>query len=168
VGYGHTQSFTRPLRDLYIRHRIIARSHAFMHDAWMYCIAVASGTARFLADCPTTLYRCHGKNSSGAFGGWVGSRTPRLITTWPQHQLLRRVNARHAAGFILASATLPQSPKLEGLLTIARLIAVINERQSPAALLELVRQRAIWPSARLALGLAANCLLTDVRSEIST
>jgi len=163
IGYGHTQGFTRALRDLYMKHKEIARTHAYMHDAWMYGIAVASGTVRLLPNAPTTLYRLHARNSSEGLGSWTGNGTPRLTTTWTQLQLLRRLNSRHAEGFILASATLPQSSKLDRILAIARLITTLHKRQSPSAVIRLVRLGAIWPDARTAVGLAAACLCSEAR-----
>ena len=165
VGYGHTEGFTRPLRDLFVIHREVARSHAFMHDMWMYDIAVAAGTARILCDAPTTLYRWHGSNSSSDFGGWRGKGVGHISTTQRQHQRLRRSIARHAEGFILASPTLPQSPKLERLLAFARLVATIDRRQSPISLLRLIRRRVTWASWRLAVGLAVACLCSDATTH---
>jgi glycosyltransferase involved in cell wall biosynthesis len=161
VGYGHTEGFTRQLREVYIKHKEIAREHAFMHDVWMYELAVASGTARLLTDAPTTLFRWHGNNSSGGFGNWGSGDVPRPTTTWREHQQLRRAVSQNAAGFILASTTLPQSSKLTRLLAIARLVAVIHKRQSPAALTRLIRQGAMWANRRLALETALVCLCSN-------
>jgi hypothetical protein len=98
---------------------------------------------------------------SSAFGDLGVDGTPRITITWQQHQLLRKTFSRHAEGFILASGTLPQSAKLNRLLEVARLVAGIQARQSPSALIKLVRRRAMWPNTRLAFGLAAACLCSD-------
>jgi hypothetical protein len=161
VGYGNTQGFTKPLRDLYVNHKDVAREYAAMHDIWMYNVAVASGGARLLSQAPTTLYRWHATNSSEGFGSWGRGRIPRLTTSWKQHQNLRRAVSRNAEGFILASETLPESPKLTELLSVARLVSSIRERQSPAAMIRLTRHRAIWACKRLALESAAVCLCSD-------
>lgn len=55
IAPGHTQAFTRAFRDVYLRHREIARKYAFMHDWWMHDITIAFGTARMLVDAPTAL-----------------------------------------------------------------------------------------------------------------
>jgi glycosyltransferase involved in cell wall biosynthesis len=161
VTWGHTQGFTRSLRELYIRHKDIAREHAAMHDVWMYGIAVASGTARLLPGAPTALYRWHGNNWCRAYFDWGSRDTLRLTATWSQYQLVRRLVSRNAEGFVLASATLPRSVKLDRLLTIAKLVAVIHKRQSPSALIMLLRRRALWPYRRLAFGTAAACLCSN-------
>jgi rhamnosyltransferase len=161
VGYGNTQGFTRPLRELYIRHRDIAREHAVGHDVWMYELAVASGSARLLAGAPTTLYRWHANNASEGLGGWGSATTPRPTTTWRQHQYLRRTLARNAQGFILASSTLPQTPKLARLIYIAQLVSTIHKRQSPSSLIKLMRNEAMWACKRLSLESAAVCLCSN-------
>jgi hypothetical protein len=161
VGYGHTEGFTRTLREIFMRHNDIARAHAFMHDMWMYAIAVASGSARFMSDVPTTLYRVHGRSTSWDNCGWGGSGSGRITFTWQQHQTSRRSLSRHAEGFIRASPTLPPGPKLDRLLETARLVAMLDRRQSPAALVRLVRRGILWPDRRLALWLALNCLCSD-------
>jgi glycosyltransferase involved in cell wall biosynthesis len=165
LPYGHTVGFTRPLREIFMRHNDIARAYAFGHDVWMYAIAVASGTAHFLKDAPTTLYRWHGSNWTDGHAGWRRGRH-RISIAWRQHQHLRLSMSRHAQGFILASPTLPPGPKLERLLSVARLVAALHRRHSLVALLRLARNRAMWPSPRYAVGLAATCLCSDAsRSE---
>jgi glycosyltransferase involved in cell wall biosynthesis len=163
VALGHTQGFTRPLREIFLRHKEIAREYAFGHDGWMYGIAVASGIARMLYDVPTTLYRRHRDNVSATFFGRGRGGISRSASKWPVQQLLRRVLSRQAAGFILASPTLPPGPKLERLLEIARLVATLDRRQSPAALFRLARRGAIWPNWRLAISLATVCLCFDAK-----
>jgi rhamnosyltransferase len=158
---GNTQGFTRPLREIFVTHKEIARSHAIMHDTWMYLIAVASGAVRILPNGPTSLHRMHGSNATGTFGSWRGRGAGHLVSTWRQHQLIRRGIAREAEGFVLASATLPPGPRLERLVSIAKLVAKVNRRQSPAALVRLVRRGAMWPSRRRAFGFAMACLCSD-------
>jgi hypothetical protein len=165
VGNGNTEGFTRPLRDIYMRHKDIARAYAFGHDMWMYVIAVASGKARLMTDAPTTLYRWHGTNVTGEYIRWSGRGAGRIIVTWRQHQLARRSVSRHAEGFILAAPTLPQSPKLERLLAVARLVSAIHRRQSLAALVRLALRRVLWPNRRHALGLAVACLCSNAAPE---
>jgi glycosyltransferase involved in cell wall biosynthesis len=158
---GHTQGFTRPLRDLFLRHKDIARAYVPCHDWWMYIIAVASGSARILSNAPTTLYRRHGNNMSAALFRWSGKGVGHFAATWSLQQLLRRAIARGAEGFVLASATLTPGPQLDRLLAIARLVATLDRRQSPAALIRLARLGAMWPNRRGAIWLAAACLCTD-------
>jgi glycosyltransferase involved in cell wall biosynthesis len=153
IASGHTQGFTRSLRDIYVCNKDIARSYAAMHDFWMYLIAVGSGTVRLLSDVPTTLYRQHDTNFSKFI---TGSKS-----TWGLQQVFRRAVARQAAGFILASATFPPGAKLERLLAIARLVSTLDRRQSLSALVRLARRHAMWPSRRSAAWLSATCLCTD-------
>jgi hypothetical protein len=154
--------FTRPLRELFLRHKDIARGHAGIHDFWMYHIAVASGTARMLSNVPTTLYRRHESNFSNVFFRPKGNR---IAWMWRLQQECRRLLSRQAKGFILASATLPSGQKLERILAIARLVATLDQRQSPAALFRLVRCGATWPSRRSSLWLAATCLCSNVKAK---
>jgi hypothetical protein len=165
VAAGHTQGFTRPLREIVLMHEGIARTHAAMHDMWMYVIAVASGTVRLLSDVPTTLYRWHGSNASDTFSTWSGSGIGHFVLTWRQQQMARRVLSRQAEGFVLASATLPPGPKLNRLLAIARLVATLDRRQTPAALIRLACRRIMSPNKRLALGLAAACLCSAAETR---
>jgi glycosyltransferase involved in cell wall biosynthesis len=159
---GQAVGLTRPLRDMFLRHKDIAREHAHMHDWWMCLLANASGTSRLLADVPTTLYRQHGNNVTHAFF----SRTrgiDRLVSTWRLQHRWRRLISRQARGFILASPTLPQGPKLEPLVAVAHLIATLDRRQSPAALVRLARRGAIVPSWYRMFWLTASCLLSDAK-----
>jgi hypothetical protein len=164
VAVGHTQGFTRPLREIFVKHKDIARTHAHMHDAWMYIIAVASGTARILSNAPTTLYRRHGNNVGNALSTWRGTGSGRLALTWRQHQSLRQILSRRAKGFILAAPTLPPGPKLQRLLSIARLVSTLERRQSPVALVRLLHRDIMPPSRRFAIGLAAACLCSDAKA----
>jgi glycosyltransferase involved in cell wall biosynthesis len=161
---GHTQGFTRPLRDIYLSHKQIARAYASLHDEWMHIIASASGAVRFLSSAPTTLYRWHKSNVSGDYGGWSGSGKGQIVITWHQLQHVRRVIARHAQGFVLAAPTLPPSRKLELLVGIAEMLATIDRRQSPISIARLIKSRGIWPNPRLAMRFAAACLCSDVSS----
>lgn len=155
---GNTEGFTRSLREIFMEHHDIARGYALMHDTWIYIIAVAAGSARFLPGAPTTLYRQHGDNVSGASGCWRGRGAGYISITWSQIQSIRRAVAKQAKGFILASPTLPSGPKLEHLLSIARLVASLDRHHSLASLFKIFRSGAMSPNRRLALGLAAACL----------
>lgn len=160
---GHTIGLTRPLREIFLAHKDIARSHALMHDWWMYIIAHASGTPRMLADAPTTLYRQHGNNSSAAYFHRGLKGIDLIISTWRLQQRLRRGMSRQAAGFVLASETLPRGPKRERLVAIARMVANIHRRQSLVDLFRLARSRAFWPSWHRTTWLTASCLWSDAR-----
>jgi glycosyltransferase involved in cell wall biosynthesis len=161
---GNTQGFTRPLRDMFVAHKDIARTHAIMHDLWMYLIAVSSGTARMLPNVPTNLYRWHGNNATDAYSIWKGKGAGRYVFTWQQQQLVRRDLSRHARGFLLASTGLPPGQKLDRFVEIARLVATLDRRQSPAALLRLVRGGIMWANRRHMVGLAVACLCSDART----
>ena len=163
VGYGNTEGFTQPLRDLFMKHNDIARSYAFMHDMWMYAIGAACGRAQFMSDVPTTLFRRHDSNVGCDYQGWKGGR---MTMTWRQHQQNRLGCARHAEGFILAAPTLPPGPILDRLLETARLVATLDRRQSPAAVIRLARRGILWPDWRLALSLAWTCLWSDARGPL--
>ena len=158
---GNTLGFTRPLRDLFVQHKDIARAYARMHDSWMYLIAKVSGTARMLFDVPTTLYRQHGNNFSGAFFNRKGNP---LTWRWRLQHRVRRSTSRHAQGFILAAETLPRGPKLDQALDLARMIGTLERRQSLWALARLAYRRAMLPTWRDTLWLAAACLCTDAKA----
>lgn len=160
IAPGHTQCFTRPLRELYLAHKDVARAYARNHDAWMYLIASAAGSVRMLADTPTALYRQHEANvTAGLLRG--GRRLDRRALTWKQYQALRPRVARHAQGFVLASTTLVPSERLERLVALARRVATVDRRQSVASVLRLASAGALWPNRRWALGFAAVCLCSD-------
>jgi glycosyltransferase involved in cell wall biosynthesis len=160
-AFGHTQAFTRPLRDIFLGHKEIARTYAFGHDWWMYLLAVASGRCRRLTNVPTTLYRRHGSNTSD---GYVRLKRNRISWTWQLQQMIRRGVARQAEGFILASGTLPPGAQLEEFVALARLVATLDRRQSPAALLRLVHRGAMWPDWRRTVRFAATCLCSDAKA----
>lgn len=156
---AHTQAFTRPLRDLFITHKQIARDYAFMHDLWIYNVALACRGARMYRNIPTTLYRAHRGSFCGSnFGAPESHWIPR---TWRFNQLWRRVISKHARGLILAAPTLPPGRELERLVRLARVVATLDRRQSPVALARLVLSRAVWPSRSVAAMLLAACLSSD-------
>jgi glycosyltransferase involved in cell wall biosynthesis len=160
IAPGHTQCFARPLRDLYLVHKDVARAYARNHDAWMYLIASAVGSVRLLADTPTALYRQHDANvTAGLLRG--GRRLDRRALTWKQYQALRPRVARHAQGFLLAAATLAPSQRVDHLVALAKRVATVDRRQSAADLLKLAGAGALWPNRRWALGFAAACLWSD-------
>jgi rhamnosyltransferase len=168
IANGHTQGFTRALRDIYLSHRQIARSYAYMHDEWMHVIATASGEVRFLSGSPTTLFRWHGGNTSGAFFVWKGQGAGYLESTWKQRQVLRRAISRHAQGFLLASPTLPGPERVKRLESIARWVATLEKRQPLGTMFRMLHQGVMWPNPRLALGLSMTCMCGDATSEAST
>ena len=161
VGYGNTQGFTQGLKDLYLAHKDIARTHALMHDVWMYAIAMASGTVHMLSGVPTTLYRRHDRNVSGHFADWSGNGRGRITMNWRQIQRIRRAVSRHAKGFIFASPSIPAGPKLDRILEVARLVAKIDHRLSLTELVGFIRKGVTLPNPRLAMRLAAACLYSD-------
>jgi hypothetical protein len=116
-----------------------------------------------LSDVPTTLYRRHGTNVTAPYYKRKVKGVSRLVTTWKSQQALRCFLSRQAEGFVLASPTLPSAPKLEHLLSLARLVATLDRRQSPAALVRLARRDAMWPSKRIALWFAAICMISDAK-----
>jgi rhamnosyltransferase len=159
---GHTMGFTRPLREIFVRHQGVAREYALMHDWWMYLIARGSGTARMLHNVPTTLYRQHGNNA-------VGVLRRRLdlgygAAMWRRCQAARRLASRQAQGFLQAYPTLSPGPARDRVAGIARLVSALGRRQSPAALVRLLRSRAFatWEHA---LWMAATCLCGDARVD---
>jgi glycosyltransferase involved in cell wall biosynthesis len=156
--FGHTEGFTRPLRELYLKHKDIARKYSMGHDWWMYLIAVSSGITRLLSNVPTTLYRRHGTNFSDIFLVPKGNL---IVWTWRLQQMLRRTVSRQAEGFVLASPTLSPGPRLERLVALARLVATLDRRQSPAALTRLLRLGAMWPITRWAVPFSIACLCCD-------
>jgi rhamnosyltransferase len=162
LAWGQAIGLTRPLREMFLLHKDIAREHAHMHDWWMYLLANASGTARLLPDVPTTLYRQHNDNVTGIFFQRARG-VKHLVMMWRLQHRWRRSLSRQARGFLLASATLPPGPKLEPLLAVAPLVATLDRRQSPAALVRLARLGAIVPSWYRMVWLAASCLYSDAR-----
>jgi rhamnosyltransferase len=162
LAAGQAVGLTRPLREIFLQHKDIAREHAFMHCWWMHLLANASGTSRLMKNAPTTLYRQHGDNVTG----FLFNRTrgiKRLASTWRLQHRWRRLISKQARGFILASRTLTPGPKLDPLLAVAPLVAILDRRQSPVALLRLARNGGIVPSWYRMLWLAASCLYSDAK-----
>lgn len=161
LALGHTQGFTRPVRDLFLTHKETAYTYAFMHDLWIYDLAMAAGTVRLLREVPTTLYRFHDRSITSTLDTWKGTGLGHMRVGWQQHQKYRRSLARHARGFILAAPTLPQGPRLERLLSVAHIVASLDHRQPLATMIDVLRRGVLWPSRRMAMGLATNCLWMD-------
>lgn len=147
---GHTVGFTRPLRDLFLRHVEVARAYAFMHDWWLYTIAIASGEARMLRNVPTTLYRIHGANVLGEVPRKqsVVSQIFGAPFKWRALKRYRRNLVTNAKGFIMASKVLPAGRKLERMVAAARLVTNLERRQSLAEWVNMVRLGVIWPRPR--------------------
>jgi len=152
---GNTMGFTRSLREIFLRHKDIARAYSPAHDWWMYLIAVASGTARMLHDVPTTLFRLHGSNVSGFY--YSRNR-------WRRQQAIRPLMARQAEGFCLATSTMTPGTKLDRLIAIAQRVATMDRRQSLAALFQLARSGAMPPSMEFSAWLIAACLCSDAKA----
>jgi glycosyltransferase involved in cell wall biosynthesis len=155
---GNTVGFTRPLRQLFLQHLDIARSHAVMHDWWMHLLALSLGVSRMLHDVPTTLYRQHRSN---AFGVGLGGRTRTFSLMWERQQRYRRLVARQATGFVLATSRMAPGPALTQLTNAALLIRTLDRRQSVPRVVTLFRRRALllpWPRA---VWLALVCLISD-------
>jgi hypothetical protein len=130
---GHSQGFTRALRDVFCTHADIAENYASMHDMWMYNIAVASGVARVLCSSPVAFSR----QNDGSACGQVLSKARGLAGAAHIAGLMRRSLAWHASGFLLASATLPRGPQFASMLQSARILSKIDKRQSLADLVRL-------------------------------
>lgn len=151
-----TQAFTRPLREIFLRHAETAHAYAPYEDWWMFDIAMVSGMVRALSG-PKVLWRRHEQSFCATTltpkgGNWFSKQ---LQT----YQLFRRAAARHAEGLILASPTLPAGPKLDRMLEAARLVVSINRRQSISRVYRLARRfsaSAVW-----AAWLTALCLCSD-------
>ena len=158
---GHTHGFTRPLQEIFLKHKGIARTYAFMHDWWLYNIATASGTVRFVCNVPTTLYRRHQNNFTAGPGHLSGSW---VTNTWNAHQAARRIMAKNAHGFVLAKPTMTPGSKLERFFEIARIISTIDQRQSPATLARLAWRGALWRNWYEAAWLIAVCLCSNANT----
>lgn len=155
-AWGHTQGFTRALRDIYLKHSAVAKKYSFGHDWWMYILAVTMGDARMLTDVPTTLYRQHGANFTTSYFD-----PKNFAQIWHLQQLMRQGIARQARGFLIASEALPQGTKLDELRRIATLVSTLDRRQSATQLVKLVLNRCMWPSFRGALWLSLACLASN-------
>jgi glycosyltransferase involved in cell wall biosynthesis len=157
---GNTVGFTRPLRELYLLHKDIARTHAAMHDWWMYLLALTTGDSRMLIDVPTTLYRQHRNN---VLGIGFGKNKLSVSRVWRKLQHNRRLVARQAAGFVLAADSMKLSPAIEKMTATARLIQLLDRRQTPANVFNLLWRRQLQVPWRRALLLAAVSLVSDAR-----
>jgi glycosyltransferase involved in cell wall biosynthesis len=163
LAAGQAVGITRPLREFFLRHKEIAREHAFMHCWWMYLLANAAGSHRLLNDVPTTLYRQHDRNVTGVFFNRArGVR--RLLWLWDLQHHWRKLVARQARGFLLASQTLTPGPQLATICEAATLIAKLDRRQSPVDLIRLVLRGAIVPSWYRMFWLTASCLCSDAKA----
>jgi glycosyltransferase involved in cell wall biosynthesis len=155
--WGQASGFTRPLREMFIQHKDIAREYAHMHDWWMYLVANACGTSRLLRNVPTTLYRQHGSNFSAFL-----LRRPRgpksLIFHWELQRTWRRLIAHQARGFLLAARTLPHGPRLLTMRATAELVAELDRRQTPTAIIQLAKTGGVPPSWSHMFWLTASCL----------
>jgi glycosyltransferase involved in cell wall biosynthesis len=160
---GQATAITRPLRDLYVAHRDIARAHAYMHSWWLFLIAAATGKLRALSNVPTTLYRQHGSNATTYFYARGRTFLQRAAVMWKLQHRLRRGMSWQAQGFIRAAGTLTAGPKLDRLLRLARIVAQLDRRQSLVTLMRLARQRAMLPSRSRSFWLAAACLCSDAK-----
>lgn len=163
VCCGHGQCLTRPLRDILVANKEIACRYSFAHDAWTYLIATAVGTPRMLSDVPTALYRRHSQSFSEFFWGARG-----IGKLWDFTHIARIVVAKEAQGFLLAAETLTRSPKLDRLIDIARILASLNRRQTPAAMLQLMRRKALYAKPTFAILQAVACLFTDAVDQSTT
>ncbi len=162
LAQGNTIGLTRPLRDLFLLHRDIARSYAAMHDWWLHLIALASGVSRKLVNAPTTLYRLHAKNTAGLnfdHFTWHGALDGRAM--WDLQRSVRRWSARQAQGFCLAAQTLPPGPKLDRMLDLASMVSTLEHRQSPRDIFRLAAQGAFPPLKTWATWLGIACLCCD-------
>lgn len=157
---GNTVGFTRPLRELYLVHRDIARTHAVMHDWWMYLLALSTGNSRMLVDVPTTLYRLHRNN---AVGVGLGKSRLSLSRVWRRLQHNRRLVARQATGFVLAAANMKRVPQLEQMTAIARDVQFLDRRQTFSKVLRLLWRRQLQVPWRHALLLAAVSLVSNAK-----
>jgi rhamnosyltransferase len=139
---GHTQGFTRPLREIFLKHKDIARSYAWMHDCWMYNLAVALGGVQMLLDVPTTLWRQH---RDSATRNLFDLGETWIARNWMFAQYHRGAIAKQARGFVLAAETLPAGVRVARLLELAQVISRIDRRQSLSTLVDLTRRKALWP-----------------------
>ena len=155
---GNTVGFTRSLREIYLGHREIARSHAVMHDWWMYLLASSLGASKLLPGVPTTLYRQHGGN---AFGVGLGGKRRTFGLMWERQQRYRRLVARQARGFLAAAPGLAPGPSLPALLAAAAAIQGLDRRQGVLHLVALLRRRALLLPWRRALWLACVCAVSN-------
>jgi len=160
---GHTQGFTRSLREIYLTHRDLARKYAPMHDLWMHDIAVAAGTVHMLVEAPTVLWRQHLDSYCGrAFREPISNR---ITARWRGLQRFRRIMSRHLQGVALASQTLPAGRERDRLLELAKLVANIDQRQTMSELASLVRRGAKFPRWSVTALLFLACLCSAATSH---
>lgn len=159
VAIGHTQGFTRPLREMFLSHKSIARSYAWMHDIWIYDLAIATGAVRMFSTEPTVLWRQHGNSFNSGFGG--PGRLGTIKKSWGRVQMFRQKVSRHAQGFILSAPTLPPSRNLDRLLELAKRVSHLDRRQPPADLVRLVNLGATPASLQARRWYYAACLCSD-------
>ena len=158
MALGHTQAFTKPLREIFLRHKAIAYAYAFAHDWWMYDIAVTTGSIRMLPNAPTVFWRQHENSFRSNFGGKQPNRVSHM---WRATQLLRQVMAQHARGFLYAVPTLPPGGNLDRLCMIAKQIELIDKKRTPAALARLAQLGAIRRKLSWRVWLLFACLCCD-------
>jgi hypothetical protein len=162
AALGQSIGLTRPLRDLYLRHKDVARANAEFHSLWMFQIANATGTSRALDGVPSTLYRQHGKNATALLYSRARG-VGRLRAQWRRQQALRVFFARQARGFMLAAPSLPPGPKRDDMVALAPLVATFDRRQPLSALLHLWRRGGLPVRVGPALWMAASCLCCDAK-----
>ena len=160
---GQSIAITGPLREIYLRHKDIVRTHAYMHSWWLFLLAAAVGEIRLLVDVPKTLYRQHGANVTTPFYRRNQTVFAYVCSKWHEQKLMRPGMARQAKGFMLAAPTLPPGPKLDRLLALAPLVADMDRRQSPITLARLLFCRAMWPSWHHSFWMIAACLWSDAK-----
>jgi glycosyltransferase involved in cell wall biosynthesis len=136
-AFGHTIGFTRALREVFLTHKRIAREYAFVHDYWMYLLSNAVGTCRLLSNVPTTLYRRHQSNTSVVIF--------KSLSFWRAIQLARHQLSKQAAGFELATESLPATAKLQRMRGAARLITTLDRKHTLKSLFNLWRAGVLPP-----------------------
>jgi len=167
MSSGQTQGFTRPLREIFLKHKNIAREYALLHDCWMYDIAIASGEVRLFSNRPTALHRIHNTNASYHF---IAEGHNWITRGWRQSQLWRQLFSRHAQGLILAAPTLPPGKKLDRLLELARSVAVVNRRQTARQLIRLAQAGAMpwFGCSNPSFWFSAACFCSGAQNSVRT
>lgn len=161
---GQSIALTRPLRDIYLRHKEIVRANVKAHSIWMYQLANATGICRALRDVPSTLYRQHGHNAMSRY--YSRSRGfGRFLALWRNQHALRAMFAQHARAFMLAAPTLPPGVKLDRMLALAPLVATFKRRQPLSTLFQLRRHGALVFSSSLLMWLLASCIFCKAKNE---
>lgn len=155
---GNTVGISRVLRDLLLTHLPVARSHAIMHDWWLYLLALATGGVRFMVDVPTSLYRQH---SSNFFGVGRNKESRSLADRWNTEQRFRRQISTQARGFLLATAIMSRTQALDAMASSARSIASIDRRRSLRQLAHLAYRGELPLPLKRALWFSTVSLLSD-------